>query len=267
MSKLLFIGAGKMASAIAGGIVSAKLFSADEISAYDISSAAAAAFTAATGVACVSEIAPALADAEKVLIAVKPQYLDAALRPLQGKFGGKLVISIVAGVTLETLSALTGTEKIVRVMPNTPALVGKGAAAYAGGAGADEEDLKFVSDIFNAAGIGLQVPEKLLDAVTGLSGSGPAYVFEFIQALADGGVAEGLPRDTALQLAAQTVLGAAAMVLETGTHPAVLKDQVTSPGGTTSRGLEKLAEKGFSGIVMQAVRAASSRSAELGKKK
>ena len=151
-------------------------------------------------------------------------------------------------------------------MPNTPALVGKGAAAFAGGSGASEEDLKFASDIFNAAGIGLQVPEKLLDAVTGLSGSGPVYVFEFIQALADGGVTEGLPRDIALQLAAQTVLGAAAMVLETGIHPAVLKDQVTSPGGTTSRGLEKLAEKGFSGTVLQAVRAASSRSAELGKK-
>ena len=113
---------------------------------------------------------------------------------------------------------------------------------------------------------GLEVPEKLLDAVTGLSGSGPAYVFEFIQGLADGGVAEGLPRDKALLLAAQTVLGAAAMVLESGRHPAVLKDEVTSPGGTTARGLEKLAEKGFSGTVLQAVRAASARSAELGKK-
>jgi pyrroline-5-carboxylate reductase len=151
-------------------------------------------------------------------------------------------------------------------MPNTPALVGKGAAAFSGGENATEADLAFASDVFNAAGIGLQVPEKLLDAVTGLSGSGPAYVFEFIQALADGGVAEGLPRDTALQLAAQTVLGAAAMVLETGVHPAVLKDQVTSPGGTTIRGLEKLAERGFAGTVLQAVRSASARSAELGKK-
>ena len=266
MSKLLFIGAGKMASAIAGGIVASKVYSAHEMAAFDINPDAASAFTAATGVPCLSDITAALADAEKVLIAVKPQYLESALAPLWGQFGGKLVISIVAGVTLEKLSALTGTEKIVRVMPNTPALVSKGAAAFAGSAKATEEDLKFVSDIFNAAGIGLQVPEKLLDAVTGLSGSGPAYVFEFIQALADGGVAEGLPRDTALQLAAQTVLGAAAMVLETNTHPAVLKDQVTSPGGTTSRGLEKLAEKGFSGIVMQAVRAASARSAELGKK-
>jgi len=266
MSKLLFIGAGKMASAIAGGIVQSGVFSAGEMTAFDINPAAAAAFTAATGVPCSAAIETALAEAEKVLIAVKPQYLESALASLQGAFGDKLIISIVAGVTLETLAHLTGSKKLISVMPNTPALVGKGAAAFAGGTGASEDDLKFASDIFNAAGIGLQVPEKLLDAVTGLSGSGPAYVFEFIQALADGGVAEGLPRDIALQLAAQTVLGAAAMVLETGTHPAVLKDQVTSPGGTTSRGLEKLAEKGFSGTVLQAVRAASSRSAELGKK-
>jgi pyrroline-5-carboxylate reductase len=266
MSKLLFIGAGKMASAIAGGIVKANVFSAAELAAFDVSPQAAASFTAATQVSCVPEVKQALAEAEKVLIAVKPQYLESALAPLKGCFADKLIISIVAGVTLESLSALTGSKRIIRVMPNTPALVGKGAAAFSGGEGTSEADLAFASEVFNAAGIGLQVPEKLLDAVTGLSGSGPAYVFEFIQALADGGVAEGLPRDTALQLAAQTVLGAAAMVLETGVHPAVLKDQVTSPGGTTIRGLEKLAERGFAGTVLQAVRTASARSAELGKK-
>ena len=216
--------------------------------------------------ACTSDTAQAIKDAEKILIAVKPQYLASALAPLKGKFADKLILSIVAGVTIDTLSALTESRRIIRIMPNTPALVGKGAAAFAGSEAASADDLEFASGIFNAAGIGVQVPEKLLDAVTGLSGSGPAYVFEFIQALADGGVAEGLPRDTALHLAAQTVLGAAAMVLETNIHPAVLKDQVTSPGGTTSRGLEKLAEKGFSGTVIQAVRAASARSADLGKK-
>ena len=266
MSKLLFIGAGKMASAIAGGIVKSNVFAANEMAAFDISPQAAESFTAATQVICAPEIKQAVAEAEKVLIAVKPQYLAAAMEPLKGCFEGKLIISIVAGVTLETLSALTGSKRIIRVMPNTPALVGKGAAAFSGGDNATVEDLNFASKVFNAAGIGLQVPEKLLDAVTGLSGSGPAYVFEFIQALADGGVAEGLPRDTALQLAAQTVLGAAAMVLETGLHPAVLKDQVTSPGGTTIRGLEKLAERGFAGTVLQAVRSARARSAELGKK-
>ena len=266
MSKLLFIGAGKMASAIAGGIVKADLFAAQELSAVDISSQAAAAFTAASGVNCSCSTLEELSTAENVLIAVKPQYLESAIAPLKGKFSGKLVISIVAGVTLETLSALTGSDRIIRVMPNTPVLVGKGAAAFASGAGAAAEDVELVSKIFNAAGIGLEVQEKLLDAVTGLSGSGPAYVFEFIQALADGGVAEGLPRDKALLLAAQTVMGAAAMVLESGRHPALLKDEVTSPGGTTARGLEKLAEIAFSGTVLQAVRAASARSAELGKK-
>lgn len=266
MSKLLFIGAGKMGSAIAGGIVRAGLFPAAEMAAFDVSSKAAADFTANTGVRCGSDVQTELSQAENVLIAVKPQYLESAIAPLKGKFGGKLIISIVAGVPIAALSALTGSDRIVRVMPNTPALVGKGAAAYAGGPGVSAEDTAFAAGIFDAAGIGVQVPEKLLDAVTGLSGSGPAYVFEFIQALADGGVAEGLPRDTALRLAAQTVLGSAAMVLESGLHPAVLKDQVTSPGGTTSRGLEKLAEKGFSGTVMQAVRAAAQRSAELGKR-
>ena len=266
MSKLLFIGAGKMASAIAGGIVKSSLIAPQELSAVDISTQAAEAFTAASGVACTRDTAGELKGAEKVLIAVKPQYLVSALEPYKGWFEGKLVISIVAGVTLDTLKQLTGTDRIVRVMPNTPVLVGKGAAAFAGAEGATAEDLEFVSGIFNAAGIGLEVPEKLLDAVTGLSGSGPAYVFEFIQALADGGVAEGLPRDKALLLAAQTVMGSAAMVLESRRHPAVLKDEVTSPGGTTARGLEKLAERGFSGTVLQAVRAASARSAELGKK-
>lgn len=266
MSKLLFIGAGKMAGAIAGGIVKEGLFKADELAAFDINPQAAADFSALTGVTCVNDVNQAVADAENVLIAVKPQYLAQALEMLKGKFASKLVISIVAGVTIETLITLTGTERVIRVMPNTPALVGKGAAAYAGAANISAADIEFTSGIFNAVGVGLRVPENLLDAVTGLSGSGPAYVFEFIQALADGGVAEGLPRDIALKLAAQTVLGSAAMVLESGMHPAVLKDQVTSPAGTTSRGLEKLAERGFSGIAMQAVRAAAARSKELGKK-
>ena len=266
MSKLLFIGAGKMASAIAGGIIKTGVFSPQELAAFDISPQAAESFTAHTGILCGTDVQEELQKAEKVLIAVKPQYLAAALETLKDKFAGKLIISIVAGVKISTLEELTGSKRIIRVMPNTPALVGKGAAAFAGADGVSEEDLAFASNIFNAAGMGIRVEEKLLDAVTGLSGSGPAYVFEFIQALADGGVAEGLPRDTALRLAAQTVLGSAAMVLESGLHPAVLKDQVTSPGGTTSRGLEKLAEKAFSGTVIQAVRAASARSAELGKK-
>ena len=150
-------------------------------------------------------------------------------------------------------------------MPNTPALVGEGASAYAPGSGASVEDAALVGKILEAVGVAYQVKESDLDAVTGLSGSGPAYVFEFIQALADGGVAEGLSRDVAVKLAAQTLLGAAKMVLTTGKHPIELCDAVTSPAGTTSRGLELLAERAFHASAMQAVRAAAARSRELGK--
>ena len=188
-----------------------------------------------------------------------------ALEPLKGVLKDKLIISIAAGVTIEKLESLTGASRIVRVMPNTPALVGAGAAGFAPGNGATQEDALLVGKILSAVGTAFQVKETDLDAVTGLSGSGPAYVFEFIQALADGGVAEGLPRDIATKLAAQTLLGAAKMVLETGKHPNELCDAVTSPGGTTSRGLELLAERAFHAAAMQAVRAASKRSRELGK--
>ena len=261
-----------MGGAIAGGLISKGVFSADDMAAFDVNEMAAESFSQHVGCRAFSrydEALETLKSTPAVLLAVKPQTLEGALkawRDLDVDFSQKLLISIVAGVKIENLSQLVSGTRIVRVMPNTPALVGKGAAAYACGPEAAAGDTAFAAGIFNAAGIGVQVPEKLLDAVTGLSGSGPAYVFEFIQALADGGVAEGLPRDIALRLAAQTVLGSAAMVLESGLHPAVLKDQVTSPGGTTSRGLEKLAERGFSGTVMQAVRAAAQRSAELGKR-
>ena len=170
-------------------------------------------------------------------------------------------------MTIEALSAVTGSGRIIRVMPNTPAMVGAGASAYACGQDVTVEDEKFVCDLLGAVGTVTRVNENLMDGVTGLSGSGPAYVFTFIQALADGGVAEGLSRAAAVELAVQTVLGAAEMVKQTGVHPMELCDQVTSPAGTTSRALELLAQRGFSGTVMQAVRAAAARSRELGSKK
>ena len=263
MSKIFFLGAGKMATAIAGGLVRSGLYKADELAAFDVNSAAGAAFTAETGV----KILP-LEEAENtdaVLIAVKPQMIASALEPLKEKIADKLIISIAAGVTISRIADLTGACRIVRVMPNTPALVGEGAAGFAPGAGCSAEDAALVGKILGATGTAYQVKESDLDAVTGLSGSGPAYVFEFIQALADGGVAEGLPRDVATKLAAQTLLGAAKMVLTTGKHPNELCDAVTSPGGTTSRGLELLAERAFHAAAMQAVRAAAKRSRELGK--
>ena len=267
MSKIFFLGAGKMATAIAGGMVSSGAFSVDELEAFDPDCSAAGNFTSATGVhSSNSSPASGIKSAQTVVIAVKPQVISGALAACGDLLKDKLLISIAAGVPISRLQELTGCSRIIRVMPNTPALVKQGATAYALSKETLPEDGELAEKIFSAVGTALKVKEEELDAVTALSGSGPAYVFEFIQALADGGVAEGLSRDTALKLAVQTVAGAAEMVSVTGEHPTSLKDKVTSPAGTTSRALEILAERGFSGSVIKAVRAAADRSRELGKK-
>jgi len=176
-----------------------------------------------------------------------------------------LIISIAAGVTLAKLgAALKKDARIVRVMPNTPALVSASASAFSLGKGAKSDDAALAQRIFSAVGVAYQVKESLLDAVTGLSGSGPAYAYLIIEALSDGGVAAGLPRDVATKLAAQTMLGAAKMVLETGQHPGALKDMVTSPGGTTIEGLHELEKGGVRGALVNAVRAAAEKSRKLG---
>lgn len=202
-----------------------------------------------------------------VILAVKPQTCLEALQALEKKATeGKLFISIMAGVPTKTIEAeLSEGARVIRVMPNTPALVLEAASAISSGAHATAEDISLALEIFSLLGTASSVPEKLLDAVTGLSGSGPAYVFTFIEALSDAGVKNGLPRDVATRLAAQTVYGSAKMVLETGEHTAVLKEKVTSPGGTTIAGLHVLEKDGFRGTVMTAVDAATSRSTELGK--
>jgi len=252
-----------MASALAGGAVRAGVVTPEQICAFDPDPRAAETFTGATGAVCANTDAAKLASgADVTVLAVKPQMLEKALAGFGNTLENKLVVSIAAGVPVKRLRELTGAARIIRVMPNTPALVGEGAAAYA--CEGTAEDDAFAAELLGAVGMVTRVDEALLDTVTGLSGSGPAYVFEFIRALADGGVADGLSREAALQLAAQTVLGAAKMVLESGEHPSVLKDRVTSPGGTTSRGLEYLADRAFAGIVTQAVRAATARSRELG---
>jgi pyrroline-5-carboxylate reductase len=208
----------------------------------------------------------AVMQAQVVLLAVKPQVMDQVLAGIGGAVHpGHLIISIAAGVTLKALETALPQSRVIRVMPNTPTLVGAGMAALAPGSRATPEDLALAVEIFEAVGRAVVVEERLMDAVTGLSGSGPAYVAVFLEALTDGGVKMGLPRPLALLLASQTVIGAARLCLEKEISPGMLKDLVTSPGGTTIAGLHVLEEGGFRGLVMSAVEAAARRARELGK--
>ncbi|MBK7153191.1 MAG: pyrroline-5-carboxylate reductase [Sandaracinaceae bacterium] len=263
--KITFVGAGNMASAIIAGLLRANLVSASQITAVDLAQGALDKLSAAHGIHTTASTAEGVAGAAIVLLAVKPQVVQAVLPEVSKGIGrDALLVSILAGVSCATLEAgLPAGTRVVRSMPNTPSLVGRGATALAAGTHAKRADLDAATALFDAVGLTVEVPERSLDAVTGLSGSGPAYVFLFLEALADGGVREGLPRDVALRLAAQTVLGAATMLLETGSHPGVLKDQVTSPGGTTIAGVEALESRAFRGAVMAAVSAASARSKAL----
>jgi pyrroline-5-carboxylate reductase len=264
--KIGFVGAGQMAQALARGFVQAGLADAGRLVAFDPYPAAAQAFAAKVGGEVATSNAAVAQAAEVIFLAVKPQSLADVMRELNGKLpASKLVISIIAGATLEKLSTGLGTSRVVRVMPNTPSLVGRGAAAYALAAGATAEDGKLAEQLLGAVGFARRVEEKLLDAVTGLSGSGPAFVYLMIEALSDGGVRMGLPRDLATALAAHTVRGAAEMVIQEQEHPAVLKDRVASPGGTTIAGLAALEERGLRGALIAAVEAASQRSQELGR--
>ncbi len=260
--KLGVIGCGKMGSALLHGVLEAGVVSPGDVSVADAVDAAADSAAQRFGVAR-SDNAGVVAASDALLLCVKPNDAVALLE--REDFSGKLIVSIVAGLTLERLEAAAGSgARVVRVMPNTPAQIGLGATAFAPGAAATREDAELVQSIFDAVGLAVEVPEKLLDVVTGLSGSGPAYVYTIIEALADGGVLKGLPRDLSLRLAAQTLAGAAAMVLESGEHPAALRDMVTSPGGTTIAGLEALEKGGLRPALIAAVRAATERSVELG---
>ncbi|MDD3153693.1 MAG: pyrroline-5-carboxylate reductase [Victivallaceae bacterium] len=263
--KVAFLGTGKMAGAIAGGLVQTGTFRGEELIGYDVLPESLAEFGKHNGAGMAGSAAEAVDAAQIVVIAVKPQHLSAALSPVCGAFDGKMVISIAAGVPIARIAQLTGARRIVRVMPNTPALVGEGCGAFAVSEEVTSEDLSVVERILGAIGRFYRTGESLLDAVTALSGSGPAYVFDFISALADGGVTEGLSRNVALNLAAQTVLGSAKLVLESGKHPGELRDMVSSPAGTTIAGLNELENRAFRAAVISAVRAAASRSRELGK--
>jgi len=262
-----FIGAGQMARALAQGFVNAKLIEAVRVNYCDPVEAACKEFASIVGGAqqAASNI-DVVKKSDVIFLAVKPQSMSAVFAEIGGQVAAdKLSVSIAAGVTLAKLCDGLKTNRVIRVMPNTPALVGKGASAYSLGTGATPADDFAVGQLMSAVGRALPIEEKHLDAVTGLSGSGPAFVYVMIEALSDGGVRMGLPRNVATALAAQTVLGAAEMVLVTEEHPAVLKDRVASPGGTTIAGLAALEQHGLRAALIAAVEAATRRSQELGR--
>lgn len=254
-----------MARALGQGFITAQLVSREQIRAADPSAEAREAFTQVVGAHdVVMSNSDVVRGSDVVFIAVKPQHVNLVFDELADTPNyGRLFVSIVAGVKLKRLIQGLSTERVVRVMPNTPCLVCAGAAGYCSAAGVSETDCEFVDRLLSAVGIAYRFPEALLDAVTGLSGSGPAFIFQVIEALSDGGVQAGLSRDAATSMAAQTVLGAAKMVLETGEHPAVLKDRVASPAGTTIAGLEILERGKLRATLMGAVKAAADRSMEL----
>ncbi len=254
-----------MAQALARGWLAAGLVEPARVLASDTVATVRDQFSQATGSGCVADNGAVVDRSEVLILAVKPQSMPGLLGEIRSRVKpDQLVISIAAGVSLGTLrNGLGPAGRLVRVMPNTPCLVGASATAYALDVSATTSDGEFVGDLFRAVGRVVRLPEGLLDAVTGLSGSGPAFVYLMIEALADGGVRVGLPRDVALTLAAQTVLGAARMVMETQTHPGPLKDRVASPGGTTIAGLHALERAGVRGAFMDAVEAATHRAREL----
>ncbi|GAX14274.1 pyrroline-5-carboxylate reductase [Fistulifera solaris] len=261
-----FIGAGMMASAVMEGLVSKNVVDTpgsiicSDLFKEALEKAAERGFKTTELNREVCEFA-----VDAIIIAVKPNAVQTVCRDILAvENKTAVIISIAAGVTLEELERGLPGRRVVRIMPNTPCQVGEGASCYSLGTLANTQDRVIVEVLFGAVGLIREVPEHLINAVTGLSGSGPAYVFMFIEALADGGVRAGLTRADALKLAAQTVKGAAEMVLKTETHPGVLKDQVCSPGGTTIAGCDELEKGGFRSATIQAVKAATKRSMQLG---
>ena len=263
--KIGFIGTGNMGSAMMGGIISSGIVPPEDVMASDIFQAALDRVSEQLGVNTSTNNRDVVDFADIIFLAVKPQFLAHALEGIKDMdYEGKLVVSIVAGQSLEKLSDLFGKKlKLIRVMPNTPALVGEGMSALSPNELVSEDEAANVLKLFESFGKAEIVPEKLQDAVVGISGSSPAYVYMFIEALADGAVAEGMPRAQAYKFAAQAVLGSAKMVLETGEHPGVLKDAVCSPGGTTIEAVACLEALGFRNAVIEAERVCIEKSRDL----
>ncbi len=267
-TRIGFLGAGNMAGALISGLLVSKVVSSAGVRASDSRAARLTELATTHGIETHSSNVDLVNWANVLVLSVKPQVIPAILSECGNLVGEEhLVISIAAGVSIRTLEAGLGSgARVVRAMPNTPALALSGATAISGGARASSMDLETARRLFDAVGRTVVLDETHLDAVTGLSGSGPAYVMLVIESLADGGVKMGLPRDVAVLLAAQTVYGSAKLLLETGEHPAKLKDMVTSPGGTTIAGLAALERGGLRSTFIDAVEKAAHRSAELGKR-
>lgn len=262
--KLGVIGCGKMGTALVGGILDAGIARAEDVTVFDVHAPAAATMADRLGVGTADSNAAVVEASEVVLLCVKPQGFEEMLAQL-GESPGRLLVSIAAGVRLSRIeSATERRHRVVRVMPNTPALVGRGASGFALGRDATAADADLTRSLLGAVGIACEVSEEQLDAVTAVSGSGPAYIFRMIEALVEGGVQQGLDESTASRLAAHTVAGAAELLLKSSETPAQLRENVTSPNGTTFAALESLREAGFADIVREAVAAAADRSRELG---
>ncbi len=266
MYQLGFIGAGNMAEAIIAGCLASGIYRPDELAVYDVMPERLASIRTAYGVQVAASGVDLIAQSLTVLLAVKPDKVVPVLRQNAAALKDRLVISIAAGVTLSAMAAeLPAGSRVIRVMPNTPALVQAAASCLCASPTCGEADLATATAIFGSIGLCQVVPETQINAVTALSGSGPAFCFLFLEALADGGVRAGLPRELALKLAAKTMEGSARLLLEKNLHPGQLKDMVTSPSGTTIAGVAALEEHAFRAAAMAAVEAAYVRAVELSK--
>lgn len=264
--KIGFIGAGNMAYAIINGCVRSGAVDKKNIYVCDLDKGKLEKIVSDFSIDQVYDESGIVAEkADVIVFAVKPQIVKTVFNEIEDYIDErKLIISIAAGVSTDVFEL--NHSRVIRVMPNTPALVLEGASALCAGNYASRDDMNFALKLFGSIGKAVEVSEKMMDAVTGLSGSGPAYVFQFLEALSDAGVKQGLPRDIANTLAGQTVFGAAKLFIESGKHQGELKDMVTSPGGTTITGIHELEKGGMRATVMNAVEAAAKKSEELGKK-
>lgn len=263
--KIGFIGLGNMAKAILGGMLEKGGFNADEICGSDVLQEVADDVALTHFISTGTSNSSVAREADVLILAVKPQFLDVAMRTIKDEVKKEcIIISIAPGKKMDYYEEAFGRKaKIVRCMPNTPALVGAGSTGYCVNENVNEDDRQVVLRILNSFGKAIEVTEHLMDVVVGISGSAPAYVFMFIEALADAGVREGMPRKSAYEFAAQAVMGSAKLMLDRREHPAVLKDMVCSPGGTTIEAVKVLENRAFRGAVMDAVEACVSRSREL----